>query len=66
MLKFQRRYILSQILSGEATEVVVESIHEYLTNIGTSIRKGEVNQDDFIIFKVRATRDVSRHCPNPT
>jgi len=58
MLKFQRRYVLNQILSGEATETVVENIHEYLTNIGESIRKGEVNQDDFIVFKVRATRDA--------
>ncbi|KIM44768.1 hypothetical protein M413DRAFT_442728 [Hebeloma cylindrosporum] len=45
------QYVLNQILSGEATEIVVENIHEYLTNIGESIRKGEVNQDDFIIFK---------------
>lgn len=58
MLKFQRRYVLNQILSGEATEIVVENIHEYLTNIGESIRKGEVNQDNFIIFKVSATRDA--------
>ena len=58
MLKFQRRYVLNQILSGEATEIVVENVHEYLTNIGESIRKGEVNQDNFIIFKVSATRDA--------
>lgn len=45
------RYVLDQILSGEATETVVENIHEYLTNLSASIRSGEVKIDEFIIFK---------------
>ena len=46
-----RRYVLDQILSGEATEVVVERIHEYLTEIGQNIRSGKIKLDEFIIFK---------------
>ncbi|KAK0203138.1 hypothetical protein DFS33DRAFT_962916 [Desarmillaria ectypa] len=45
------QYVLEQILSGEATEVVVEQIHEYLTTIGKNVREGKVKLDDFIIFK---------------
>ncbi len=44
--------MLDQILSGEATEDVVENIHEHLTTLGQSIRSGSVKVDDFIIFKV--------------
>jgi DNA polymerase alpha subunit A len=47
------RYVLEQILSGEATEVVVENIHEYLATISSNVRTGKVKVDDFIIFKVR-------------
>lgn len=46
-----RRYVLDQILSGEATEVVVEKIHEYLMTVGEDVRAGKVKLDDFIIFK---------------
>jgi DNA polymerase alpha subunit A len=46
------RYVLDQILSGEATEVVVDNIHEYLTTIGQNVRDGKVRLDDFIVFKV--------------
>lgn len=45
------RYVLDQILSGEATEIVVEKIHEYLTTVGEDVRAGKVKLDDFIIFK---------------
>ncbi|KAH9479795.1 DNA polymerase alpha catalytic subunit [Psilocybe cubensis] len=45
------QYVLEQILSGEATENVVENIHEYLTNIGESVRSGSIKMDDYIIFK---------------
>lgn len=55
------RYVLDQILSGEATEDVVENIHEYLTTLGQSIRSGSVKVDDFIIFKVRRRLDVQTH-----
>jgi hypothetical protein len=47
------RYVLEQILSGEPTEIVVEHIHEYLTNIGGDVRNGSIKLDEFIIFKVR-------------
>lgn len=52
------RYVLEQILSGEATEVVVERIHEYLTNVGEDVRAGKIKLDDFIIFKVRLVPSV--------
>ena len=45
------QYVLDQILSGEATEVVVERIHEYLTTISDDIRCGKIKLDEFIIHK---------------
>lgn len=47
------RYVLSQILSGEATEIVVEQIHEYLTTLSANVRGGRIPIDQFIINKVR-------------
>ena len=47
------RYVLEQILSGEATENVVENIHEYLTMIGQDVRAGKIKLEEFIIYKVR-------------
>lgn len=48
-------YVLRQILSGEATEIAVEAIHEYLRTIGNDLREGKIPFDDFIINKVRFT-----------
>ena len=45
------QYVLDQILSGEATEVVVERIHEYLTTTSDDIRCGKIKLDEFIIHK---------------
>ena len=47
---------MNQILSGEATETVVENIHEYLSTMGERIRKGKIGLEEFIIFKVRSFR----------
>ena len=44
-------YVLKQILSGEATEHVVEHVHDYLESIGKRVRAGEVDLDEFIILK---------------
>jgi DNA polymerase alpha subunit A len=44
--------VLDQILSGEATETVIERIHEYLATMSEEVRAGKVPMDDFIIFKV--------------
>lgn len=44
-------YVLDQILSGQATELVVEHIHEYLSDMANKIKRGEIALDDFIIFK---------------
>jgi DNA polymerase alpha subunit A len=49
---FHFRYVLEQILSGEATETVVELIHEYLATIGENVREGKIKLDEFIVFKV--------------
>ena len=46
------RYVLDQLLSGEATETVVENIHEYLTTIGQQVRAGKIKMEEFIIHKV--------------
>ncbi|EIW68554.1 hypothetical protein TREMEDRAFT_31892 [Tremella mesenterica DSM 1558] len=43
--------VLKEILSGQATEVVVEKIHEYLTSLGETVRSGGIPLEDFIIFK---------------
>ncbi|KAI0272419.1 hypothetical protein BC834DRAFT_921889 [Gloeopeniophorella convolvens] len=45
------QYVLDQILSGEATEIVVERIHEYLTTMGEDVRSGKIKLDEFIIHK---------------
>ena len=46
------QYVLEQILSGEATETVVENIYEYLSTMSGDVRSGKVKLDEFIIFKV--------------
>lgn len=45
------QYVLDRILSGEATETVVEQIHDYLVTIGEDVRAGKVKLDEFIVFK---------------
>lgn len=45
-------FVLQQILSGEATENVVELIHDYLESIGKRVRASEIDLDEFIILKV--------------
>jgi DNA polymerase alpha subunit A len=45
------QYVLDRILSGEATEIVVERIHEYLTTMGEDVRAGKIKLDEFIIHK---------------
>lgn len=44
-------YVLKQILSGEATENVIEHVHDYLEALGKRVRASEVDLDDFIILK---------------
>lgn len=51
--------ILKEILSGEATEVVVEKIHELLTKLGEAVRNNEIPIDDYIIFKVSSIMEAS-------
>ncbi|PCH44462.1 hypothetical protein WOLCODRAFT_105176 [Wolfiporia cocos MD-104 SS10] len=45
------QYVLEQILSGEATETVVERVHDYLTMMGQDVRAGRIKLDEFIVFK---------------
>ncbi|KAL0579487.1 DNA-directed DNA polymerase alpha catalytic subunit pol1 [Marasmius crinis-equi] len=45
------RYVLTKILSGEPTEIVIEQIHEYLTTVGENVRGGHIKLDDFTIHK---------------
>lgn len=44
-------YVLSRILSGEATEAVVGEIHEHLRALATEVREGRQTLDSFIIYK---------------
>ncbi|PKI84075.1 DNA-directed DNA polymerase [Malassezia vespertilionis] len=44
-------YVIEQILSGEATEVVVEKIHEYLQQVGADVLHGKIPLEAFVIYK---------------
>lgn len=44
-------YVLEQILSGDATETVVERIHEYLQQLASDVREGRIPLDDYVIYK---------------
>jgi len=46
------QYCLNQILSGEAPEIVVDKIHDYLRELGTKVRNGEFPVQKFIIYTV--------------
>jgi len=53
------RQVLDFILSGEETEVVVGKIHDYLREVGTSLKEENVKpenrskmMEDLTIFKV--------------
>jgi hypothetical protein len=43
---------LEQILSGEATETVIELIHQYLKMIREDVREDKIKFGEFIVFKV--------------
>ena len=44
-------YVVSQILSGESCEAVLEAIHSRLMDIGAAVRAGEVPLEAFHITK---------------
>lgn len=56
------RFVLEQILSGEATENVVENIHEYLSTVSENVRAGKIKLDEFIVFKVRLGSSCWKMC----
>ncbi|KAH9821499.1 hypothetical protein DFH28DRAFT_1078854 [Melampsora americana] len=45
------QYILQHVLSGDPTEIVVEKMHEYLTQLGEDVKAGKKDLEDFIIHK---------------
>lgn len=45
------KFILDRILSGEAREAVVASIHDHLETLATSMRAGEVTVPRYVITK---------------
>lgn len=45
------RFVLDHILSGEATEVCILKVHDYLTEMGHKVRDGKIPLEDFIINK---------------
>lgn len=51
-------YVLEQILSGQATDSVVEQIHEYLESVAQNM--DNVALDDFIIYK-RLSKKVEEY-----
>ncbi|KAF5385639.1 hypothetical protein D9757_005457 [Collybiopsis confluens] len=53
------RYVLEKILSGEATEIVVEQIHDYLTSVGENVRTGTYQVEEYVIHKVIDTYSIT-------
>lgn len=45
------KFVLDRILSGEAREAVVTSIHEHLEGLAVSMRRGEVAVPQYVITK---------------
>ncbi|CAM9853488.1 unnamed protein product, partial [Laminaria digitata] len=45
------KFVLDRILSGEAREAVVASIHDHLETLATSMRAGEVTVPQYVITK---------------
>lgn len=50
-LPVRYRYVLQQILSGEATEDVIGLVHDYLEALGKRVRASEIDLEEFIILK---------------
>ena len=46
-------YVISQILSGDARESIVENIHTKLQEVGEQVRNGEIPEELYHITKVR-------------
>jgi len=46
-------YVLTQILSGEQTETVVEKIHEYLGELAEKMRNDKISVGKYIVHTVR-------------
>lgn len=53
-------YVLKEILSGKQREDVVESLNEYLSDIGQKMKKGEISLKEYIITK-QLTRSPSEY-----
>jgi DNA polymerase alpha subunit A len=45
------RYVLDQILSGEARENVINNIHEHLHDLATRARANEIDLEQYVITK---------------
>ncbi|KAL7410542.1 hypothetical protein BDY24DRAFT_399400 [Mrakia frigida] len=45
------KFVLDHILSGEATELCIIKVHDYLTEMDEKIRGGKIPLEDFIINK---------------
>ena len=46
------RFVVTQILSGENREVIVETIHSKLMEVGEKVRNGEIPVELYHITKV--------------
>ncbi|EDV28392.1 uncharacterized protein TRIADDRAFT_49541 [Trichoplax adhaerens] len=44
-------YALSQILSSDSRENIVDKIHSYLTEVGDDVRSGRIDIDKYVILK---------------
>ncbi|KAF8316797.1 DNA polymerase alpha catalytic subunit [Clavulina sp. PMI_390] len=52
--------VLKHILSGEAPDVAVEAIHDYLRDLGTNIKENKIPFENFIINK-RLGKDPEKY-----
>ena len=51
LAKQASQFCLDQILSGKPREEVIGAIHEHLSNLGVSIREGNVPLNKFLVTK---------------
>ena len=51
-------FVVSQILSGESREVILENIHTKLTEVGEKVKKGDIPIELYHITKVRSINFV--------
>ena len=53
-LKFFSSFVVSQILSGETKEQILDNIHSKLMEVGENVEEGKIPVELYCITKVRS------------